>query len=293
MTELPQQLVNGLGLGSHYALWAVGYGMVFQVLGLMHFAYGDSILVGLYFFVTLSATSGLPLCVSIPASLIISGLVSAGVERAVYRPLIRREQRMLGLCAALGAAYLLRNFVIWGWGPRSLTVRPLVGGTGFDVAGIHLDVLPLLSLAMSIIVVVLTTAFLKHHRLGQAVVVTEQDQAVAQLVGVDTRRVVTAVYFASGLIGGVGALLYVGRFGVLSPTVGLVVTLKAFAAALVGGVGRLRGAFVGGLLLGVMEALISGYVSVLYTNAVVFGLLGLILIVRPTGLYGRAELLKL
>jgi branched-chain amino acid transport system permease protein len=293
MKEFLQQLVNGLGTGSTYALWAVGYGLVFQVLGLMHFAHGDTLLVGLYVVVALHVSAGVPLVIAIPIAILLSAVIGMIVERTVYRPLVKRGDSMAAFAAALGAAYVLRNIVTYFWGQDAKAFPKFLGGRSFDVNGVVLNTTPFITLAITLAVVFGFRSFLRRHRWGQAIVMIQQDRNTASLMGIPVYRTISFVYALSAVIGMIGALLFVGRFGVLTSLVGFTITLKAFVAALLGGIGRLEGALVGGLLLGISEALISGYVSTLYSDAIVFTLLGVILLVRPSGLYGRRDLIKL
>jgi branched-chain amino acid transport system permease protein len=292
MSELAQQVVNGLGTGSQYALWAVGYGLVFQVLGLMHFAHGDTLLVGLYIAFSLIVTLALPIWIAFVIVIAAGAVLAAGVERVVYRPLVKRDNPMAAFCAALGAAYILRNVVTLGWGHDPKIFPDTLRGSSVTVGDTVFNTVPMIALAVTLGVVGAFTLFLRRHRWGQAITMVAQDRTTAGLMGIPVYRVIALVYALSGAIGMVGGLLFVSQFGALDPLVGLSITLKAFVAALIGGLGRLGGAVLGGLLLGVVEALVIGYISSLYSDAVVFGLLAVILIARPQGLFGRAEDVK-
>jgi branched-chain amino acid transport system permease protein len=293
MTEFAQQIVNGLGTGSEYALWAVGYGLVFQVLGLMHFAHGDTLLIGLYIAWSLLVTLSFPIWIAFCLVIAAGGLLAAVVERGVYRPLVKRNNPMAAFSAALGAAYILRNIATLGWGHDAKIFPRTLEGSSIHVGGAVFNTVPIIALAVTLTVVGVFTLFLRRHRMGQAIVMVAQDRTTAALMGIPVYRVISLVYVLSGMIGMIGALLYVGQFGALDPLVGLDITLKAFVAALIGGLGRLGGAVLGGLLLGVMEALVIGYVSSLYSDAVVFGVLAIIIVARPQGLLGRVEEVKL
>jgi branched-chain amino acid transport system permease protein len=293
MTELLQQIVNGLGTGSQYALWAVGFGLVFQALGLMHFAHGDTLLVGLYIAFSLLVTLTFPIWLAFCIVIATGGLLAAVVERTVYRPLIKRDNTMAAFCAALGAAYILRNVATLGWGHDAHIFPQSLAGSTFHVGGAVFSTIPIIALTVTLTVVGLFTLFLRTHRWGQAIVMVAQDRSTAGLMGIPVFRVISLVYVLSGMIGMIGALLYVGQYGSLDPLVGISITLKSFVAALIGGLGRIGGALLGGMLLGVSEALVIGYVSSLYSDAVVFGLLAIIIVARPQGLFGRVEDVKL
>ena len=292
MSELAQQLINGLSSGSQYALWAVGYGLVFQVLGLMHFAHGDTLLLGLYIAFAFMVTMAMPAVVAIVLVLIIGAILAMIVERGVYRPLVKRGNLMAAFSAALGAAYIMRNIVTLGWTHETKVFPSIITDSNIEIAGTVLPTMSLIALVVTLAVVALFTAFLRHQRWGRAIIVLAQDRSTAALMDIPVFKVVTLVYALSGAIGMVGALLYVGQFGALDPLVGISITLKAFVAALLGGLGRIGGALLGGLLLGLSEALVVGYVTSLYSDAVVFAILAAVLLIRPQGLLGRRELVK-
>ena len=200
---------------------------------------------------------------------------------------------MAAFSAALGAAYVLRNIVTLGWGHDTQIFPSILRGSTVNVGGIVLSTVPFVALAISLTVVTLFTLFLKRHRRGQAIIAVAQDRSTGALMGIPVYATISLVYALSGAIGIIGAILYVGRFGALTPLTGIFITLKAFVAALIGGLGRIGGAVLGGLLLGILETMVNGYVSSVYSEAIVFSLLALILVVRPSGLVGRQELVKL
>jgi branched-chain amino acid transport system permease protein len=293
MHEFMQQLVNGVARGSEYALWTVGYGLVYQVLGLMHFAHGDTLLVCLYIAFTFVVTLAAPLYIALPAVIVIGAIIAMTIERAVYRPLVVRGDTISAFIAALGAAYIIRNFVTLEWG-RDVHVLPdLLPSRFITVQGIVIDTTPMLVLATAVLVVGIFGVFLRRTRSGQAILLIAQDRSTAALMGIPVARMVTLVYALSGAIGVIGALLFFATNRTLDPTLGLFITLKAFVAAIIGGIGRIEGAILGGLLLGILEVLVIGYVSDTFSDAIVFGILAFVLIVRPNGLLGRRELVKL
>ncbi len=288
-----QQLLNGLSAGSQYALWAVGYGLVYQVLGLMHFAHGDTILVGAFLAFTFLVTVALPLPIALLLVIAATGLLAVLVERSVYRPLVVRGETMAAFIAALGAAYILRNVVALIWGNEPKVFPSVLPQETIQIGGVYLSIGPLFSLGVAVVVVVAFTAFLRTSRHGQAILAIAQDRTVASLMGIPTARLITLVYVLSAAIGVIGAVLFLDQFATLRTTTGFLITMKAFVAAIVGGIGRIEGAIIGGLLIGVFEAMMISYVSSLYSSALVFGLLTVLLIIRPRGLVGRRELIKL
>lgn len=292
MEEFVQQLLNGVGRGSQYALWTVGYGLVFQVLGLMHFAHGDTLLLGLYIGFSFVVTLALPFGVAAILVVGAAAILAALVERSIYRPLVSRNDTVSAFIAALGAAFILRNIATLVWGRKELGFPSILPSTTFRIGNVVLQSTPLVMLAIALAVVGSFSLFLKMSRHGQAIVAVAQSRRTSSLMGINVSRFITIIYALSGALGMIGAIMFVSQFGVLNSDVGFFITMKAFFAAIVGGLGRIEGAVLGGLLLGVLEALIIGYVSGLFVDAFVFGLLALVLIVRPTGLIGRSELRK-
>jgi branched-chain amino acid transport system permease protein len=293
MNTLLQQLINGVDTGSQYALWAVGYGLVYQVLGLMHFAHGDTLLLGMYIGFAFVVTLTLPLPIALALTVLVAAVLASLVERTVYAPLVRRNQNVSAFIAALGAAYILRNIDTLGWG-QGVQVFPRVLPSGaISVGSFTFNTGPMIDLATALVVVALFVCFLRFTKHGQAVVALAQDRETASLMGIPVGRLITGIYALSGAIGVVGAFLYFNEFGLIQSTDGFFITLKAFVAAMIGGIGRIEGAVLGGLLLGVTEAMLIQYVSSQYTDALEFALLAIILVVRPTGFFGRREVVKL
>lgn len=293
MRLLLQQLVNGLGRGSEYALWTVGYGLVYQVLGLMHFAHGDTLLLCLYIGFTFVVGLAFPFWAAALIAIAAGALLAMTVERTVYRPLVVRNDTISAFIAALGGAYILRNIATLIWGRENKVFPDVFPQSFVDAGGITFSTTPFIVLGIALVVVVVFVFFLKRTKTGQAIVLIAQDRATTPLMGIPVSRMVTLVYALSGIIGVVGALLFLATNRQLDPTIGFFMTLKAFVAAIVGGIGRIEGALLGGLILGVLEAFIIGYVSSAFVDAIVFTVLGAILIIRPAGLFGRRELVKL
>lgn len=293
MTQFIQQLVNGLGIGAQYALWTVGYGLVYQVLGLMHFAHGDTLIFAAFVAFTLIA-SGVPFWVAALVAIAVGAALAVTIERLVYRPLVARGEFFLAFVGALAAAFLVRNVItrFWGVNTRVFPQDLLPRGT-FEVVGIRFSTLPLMNLAVALVVVALFQLYLTGTKNGQAIGAVAQDRETAVLMGIPVSKIVALVYALSGGIGVIGILLFVANFSSLTIALGFSITLKAFIAAIIGGIGSVRGAVVGGLLLGVLEAMIGGYISTLMLDAILFSALGLFLVFRPTGLIGRREMVKL
>jgi len=215
--------------------------------------------------------------------------VAVLVERIFYRPLIKRDDLSSALAVAFGAAFILRGIVIQIWGPAARVFPSVLPTWVWHLGGTTLIVTPLIALATATVVVVLFSTFVKRTHHGQAIAVIAQDRATAALMGIPTQRYIVALYALSGGIGMVGALLFASSYGVVSTDTGFSFTVKAWLAAIIGGLGRIEGAVLGGLLLGLFEAMTVGYVSATYSEAIVFVLLAGVLMIRPIGLLGRSD----
>jgi branched-chain amino acid transport system permease protein len=282
-----QQVLNGAGVGSQYALWAVGYGLVYQVLGLMHFAHGDVLALSLFVFFTLLVTHSFPILLGIVGVLAVGALLSSCVWYTSYKPLVVRGQASGAFTAALGASLVLRNIIDRVWGPGTRAFPDIIPSKVFDVAGVKISIVPLLSLAIALVVVVAFQQFLARSRHGQGIVALAQDRGAAALMGINVGLATAGVYALSGLIGMAGGVLFIANFHAVTASVGFTITLKAFIAAILGGFGRLEGAVIGGLLLGVGESLLASNVTTTYRDALVFTILIALLVFRPHGLLGR------
>ncbi len=287
MKDFIQQLVYGLGVGGQYALWAVGYGLVYQVLGLMHFAHGDTLIFGVFVAWAL-LTIGTPFALAVVIAMAVAALLAVVIERTVYRPLVRRNQVFLAFVGALGAAFVLRNVVTMIWG---VDTHVFPGGLlptfTLDVAGVQIPGVAVMNLGVALGAVALFQLYLKHARNGQAILAVAQSRETAALMGIPVGRIIALVYALSGALGLLGAMLYVADAQAVTVALGFTITLKAFIAAIIGGIRSIRGAVVGGLVLGVLETMIAGYVSTLLLNAIVFSVLMALLLFMPYGILGR------
>jgi len=292
MTTFIQQVVNGLGAGGQYALWAVGYGLVYQVLGLMHFAHGDTLIFATFISYSL-LVAGVPFVPALILAMAAGAVVSVLIEKAVYRPLVSRGYMFLAFVGALGAAYVLRNVDTLVWGVDTKVYPYNFISSHIEIAGITIPAMTLLNLGCAIGVIVAFELFLSRARYGQAIVALAQDRGAAALMGIRVGTVVAIVYALSGAVGVLGSALYVAETHTIQISLGFTITLKAFIAAILGGIGSVRGALTGGLMLGVMEALIQGYISTLMVDAILFGILIAFLLIRPTGISGRPVLARL
>ena len=301
MDIFAQQIINGLVLGSIYALVALGYTMVYGILGLINFAHGDITMIGALVSLTmvqLLAAAGLP----VPVVLVLAGgtamivCVSIGVtmERIAYRPL-RRAPRLAPLITAIGISILLQYSAALIWGKQYLALPPVIESANFSIAGAQLTGLQAAIFALACLIMAGLLWFIRVSRMGRAMRATEQNPDVAGLMGVNTNTVIAFTFALGSAIGAIAGLMIVLYYGLGHYFMGFMLGLKAFTAAVLGGIGNVAGAVLGGLLLGIIESLASGYIGDLtggvlgsnYRDIFAFLVLILVLVLRPSGLMGQ------
>lgn len=301
METLLQQIINGIVLGAVYALVALGYTMVYGILGLINFAHGEVVMVGAMVtlaVIKLLAGTGLPLVVQLLIGLAVSipacMALGAGIERVAYRPL-RNAPRLAPLITAIGVSIILQYLVVLVWGRTYHPYPELLPTTPFDLAGARISPAQVAIIFFSALVMAGLLWLVHHTRLGRAMRATAENPAVARLMGVNVNHVVTMTFAIGSALGAVAGVLVSINYSVAHYQMGFILGLKAFTAAVLGGIGNLGGAMVGGLLLGLIEALGSGYVGDLtgglfgsnYRDVFAFLVLIVVLIFRPSGLLGE------
>ena len=303
LPQLTQQLFNGLSLGAIYALIAIGYTMVYGIIGMINFAHGEIYMIGAYVgLVTLAAIgtqSGLPVAAVMGLMLLSAVLVTAVygyvVEQVAYKP-VRQSPRLVALISAIGMSIFLQNWVALGQGARDMAVPSLLpGALRFGDEGAFEIFVPytrLLIIVVTVVLMVALTLYIRHSRMGRAQRACAQDMHMASLLGIDTNRVISFTFILGAVLAAVGGVLIALTVGKLNPYIGFLAGIKAFTAAVLGGIGSIPGAMLGGVLLGVVETFAAAYISSEYKDIVAFGLLVLILLVRPTGLLGKPEVEK-
>jgi len=294
-----QQLLNGLTLGSIYGLIAIGYTMVYGIIGMINFAHGDVFMLGSFaalitYLVLVSLFAGLPVAVMLLVMLIVAMLMTSlwnwVIERIAYRPL-RGSFRLAPLITAIGMSIVLSNFIQVAQGPRNKPIPTLVG----DVYNFGAVSLSLKQIIIFVITVVLLAAFwylVNKTALGRAQRATEQDRKMAALLGINVDRTISVTFIMGAGLAAVAGTMYLMYYGVANFTDGFTPGVKAFTAAVLGGIGSLPGAVLGGLMIGFIESFWSGNFPIAYKDVATFGILAFVLIFKPTGILGRPEVEK-
>jgi len=294
MDILLQQLVNGLTIGSIYALVALGYTMVYGVMKLINFAHGDmvalSAYIGLVLYMQFSAL-GMPSAVLILLVFICTAIIVAiaGIllERLAYRPL-RNAPRLSAVVSALGASMMIQNGIMLYWGPNPKTFpADILPATTWTMFGVTITFVQALMLGITIVLMVALTLFINFTKYGTAIRASAINQDAAKLMGINVNRVIMLIFVVGAVLGSVGGLFIGIYYRGIDFTLGWNYGLNAFIAAILGGIGNIPGSMVGGYLLGLFTALIAGYVSSTWAEAFTYLLLIAILIFRPTGILGE------
>ena len=296
-----QQLVNGITLGMIYGLIAVGYTMVYGIIGMINFAHGDVFMVGAFIgIIVLTALTGLT---SVPLGILAALLVSAAlcavygfsIERVAYRPL-RGSFRLAPLISAIGMSILLENYVQTSQGALERAIPAVIPGgitlmneNGFAV---QLSWMQMAIVVVTVVVLAIFTYIVTKTPLGRAMRAVEQDPKMASLLGIDTNRTISFTFVIGSALAAVAGVMFLLYYGVIDFYIGFNAGIKAFTAAVLGGIGSLPGAVLGGLLIGLIEAFWSGYATVAYKDVAVYSILAIVLMFMPTGLLGRNELEK-
>lgn len=282
-------LVNGLSLGSIYAIIALGYTMVYGIAKMLNFAHGDFIMVGCYIIFTCVSTIGLPPLVGILVAIVLCTLLGVATERVAYRPLRHAASPLAVLITAIGVSYLLENLALLIFGADTKSFSSVVSWSGITLFGgqLHIQGVTIVTIAVSIVILIVLQLFIHRTRNGQAMLAVAQDQGAATLMGIDVNKTISLTFaIGSGLAAVAGALL-ASAYPSLTPYTGAMPGIKAFVAAVLGGIGSIPGAMIGGLVLGIIEILSRTYISSQLSDAIVFGILVVVLLVKPTGLLGK------
>lgn len=289
MVEFMQQMVNGLSLGAIYALIALGYTMVYGIILLINFAHGDIMMVGAYvgfFSITMLGSN-------VFAALLFAMLACAAlgvlIEKIAYRPL-RNSIRIAALITAIGASLFLEYVTIFFLTPEQ-RVFPVEAFPmhQYQIMGLYISNKDIFIIVLAIVLMVLLQYIVKRTRAGKAMRAVSLDQEAAVLMGISVDKTISFTFaLGSALAAAAGVLIGI-YYGTINPLMGIIPGLKAFVAAVLGGIGIIPGAMVGGLLMGILETMVSGYGSSMYRDAVAFGVLILILLIKPTGIFGRNE----
>lgn len=281
MSQFLDQIINSLNIGSIYALIALGYTMVYGIVKLINFAHGEILMIGAFIGYYMAATFNLSLIPLLLVSMIGCAIIGVTIDRIAYKPL-RNAPRISALITALGVSMLLSNFFKWKFG-ASDKIMPDVNLIG----DIPMPNITVITVVVTVICMVGLQYIVTRTKMGQAMRAVSEDKGAAQLMGINVDKTISITFAIGSALGAVAGVLYALNYGNLEPYMGTMPGLKAFVAAVLGGIGIIPGAMVGGFAIGLIETFVKGYISSSWANVFVFGLLIVVLLVKPTGLFGK------
>ena len=284
MQSFMSYLVSGLGLGSVYAIIALGYSMVYGIAKMLNFAHGDVIMAGA-FVAFFALRAGIPLPVTVLIAIVVSMGLGVLIERLAYKPL-RQASKLAVLITAIGVSYFLQNAALLLWGSDTKIFPTVITGT-FEIGGVSISVLTLITILVCVLIIIALSLFINKTNTGRAMRACSEDKDAAALMGINVNRVISITFAIGSGLAAIASILLCSAYPSVYPTLGSMPGIKAFTAAVFGGIGSIPGAFLGGLLLGVIENLAKAYISTQMSDAIVFAVLIIVLLIKPTGLLGK------
>lgn len=284
-----RQLINGIQVGSIYALVALGYTMVYGIVKLINFAHGDFIMVGAYMALTIMPfliTLGLPVWLCVIAAVVICSILGVTTEAIAYKPL-RNSPSLSVLITAIAVSLFLENLFMLIFSPTPKSFPALISFEGISIGAIKISGVTLVTIVITIIAMIVLQLFVKKTRMGKAMRAVSEDPGAAMLMGINTNSTISMTFAIGSALAAVAAVMYCSAYPFVDPYMGSMLGLKAFVAAVLGGIGIIPGAMLGGFVVGIVESMTKGYISSTFADAVVFGLLIVVLLVKPTGILGK------
>ena len=286
MIHFIQTLISGLSLGSIYALIALGYTMVYGIAKMLNFAHGDVIMIGAYTGIISAISAGMPPVITVIVCVAVCTLLGVLIERFAYKPL-RQASPLSVLITAIGVSYLLQNVALIAFGSQQKAFPTLLTLPACQFGEISVDGITLLTLAVTAVIMVVLTLFINKTKLGKAMRAVSEDKGASELMGISVDRTITMTFAIGSALAAFASIFYGMTYVYIKPTTGAMPGIKAFTAAVFGGIGSIPGAFIGGLVLGIIEIFAKAYISTQFSDAIVFAVLIIVLLVKPFGLLGK------
>lgn len=282
-------LISGISLGSVYAIIALGYTMVYGIAKMLNFAHGDVIMVGGFVTFTCVSGMGLPPVVAVLLAVIVCTMLGMVIEGVAYRPLRNAASPLAVLITAIGVSYLLQNLALLIYGANTKSFTSVIKVPALKLAGGALVITgeTLVTICSGILIMICLTLFIKKTKTGQAMLAVSEDKGAAQLMGINVNRTISITFAIGSALAAIAGVLLCSAYPSLTPYTGAMPGIKAFVAAVFGGIGSIPGAFIGGIFLGILEIFGKAYISSQMADAIVFAVLIVVLVVKPTGILGK------
>lgn len=279
-------LISGLGLGSVYAIIALGYTMVYGIAKMLNFAHGDIIMIGAYVAFFALSRYQLPLFVSVLLAVVVCTILGVVIERLAYKPL-RQASSLSVLITAIGVSYFLQNGAQLLWTSSTKVFPSIVSNAYLKIGSLSISYLTIITIAVCIAIMIVLTIFINKTKTGMAMRACSEDKGAAMLMGINVNTTISITFAIGSGLAAIASILLCATYPSVYPTLGSMPGIKAFTAAVFGGIGSIPGAFLGGLLLGVIETLTKAYISTQLSDAIVFAVLIVVLLIKPSGLLGK------
>ena len=286
-----EQLINGLRTGSIYALIAIGYTMVYGIAKMINFAHGDIIMVGAYALYFSISVLGLPVPVALLLTVIVCSVLGVLIEKIAYKPL-RKAQPLAVLITAIGMSFFLQSSSLLIFGSTPIPFQSVIPNENIKVGPVIISNITLVTLVVTAVAMILLTLFINKTKLGSAMRAVSEDKGAAELMGINVNSTISMTFAIGSALAAVAGILYISQYQSMKPTLGALPGIKAFVAAVLGGIGSIPGAMLGGILLGLIESVSKAYISTELADAIVFGVLIVVLLFRPSGLLGKKKIVK-
>lgn len=288
LTNILEQLINGLRTGSIYALIALGYTMVYGIAKMINFAHGDIIMVGAYALYVAVALLHLPAIPAVIFTCVVCAVLGVIIERIAYKPL-RNAPRLAVLITAIGVSYFLQSASLIIFKATPIPFQSIINVDSINIGGVTISGITIVTLVVTTISMIILTFFINKTKAGSAMRAVSEDMGAAQLVGINVNKTITMTFAIGSFLAAVAGILYICQYQSLKPTMGALPGIKAFVAAVLGGIGSIPGAMLGGIVLGIIESFSKAFISTELSDAIVFSVLVIVLLVRPSGFLGKKK----
>ena len=286
-----EQILNGLRTGSIYALIALGYTMVYGIAKMINFAHGDIIMVGAYALYVFVGVLRINPVLAVILTIAVCALLGITIEKVAYKPL-RNAQPLAVLITAIGMSYLLQNVALLIFKATPIPFGSIIKVPSVKIGALNISGLTIVTLVVTTISMILLTLFINKTKMGRAMRAVSEDKGAAELMGINVNQTISMTFAIGSALAAVAGILYISQYESLLPTLGALPGIKAFVAAVLGGIGSIPGAMLGGIILGIIESMSKAYISTQLADAIVFGVLVIVLLVRPSGLLGKMKIEK-